>query len=201
MIERIFSCSPVPTPTPPGLSRTAVRADWRFIVSARKTAGCREYVLPQRGHTDFPVTSDLSGSDTLLTTSSPPLPPRGRFRYDMFGGQGKDFTNLEPQEAAEQVLRKIGSVYFQRPRFGMSRYRRISFAQFSKDFPNSAKIKSKGRRSKNIRQRAFSLNESYAGRPTMKSSKKHLSQQWRKAKRPCRSISALTRSHCCCSVR
>ncbi len=34
-------------------------------------------------------------------------------KYDMFGEQGKDFAELEPQEAAEQVLQKIESVYFQ----------------------------------------------------------------------------------------
>ena len=34
-------------------------------------------------------------------------------KYDAFGDQGKDFTDLEPQEAAEQVLQKIEFVYFQ----------------------------------------------------------------------------------------
>ena len=34
-------------------------------------------------------------------------------KYDMFGEQGKDFANLEPQEAADCVLQKIESVYFQ----------------------------------------------------------------------------------------
>lgn len=34
-------------------------------------------------------------------------------RYDMFGDVGKDFVDLEPQEAAEQVLQKIESVYYQ----------------------------------------------------------------------------------------
>ena len=34
-------------------------------------------------------------------------------KYDMFGEQGKDFADLEPQEAADQVLQKIESVYFQ----------------------------------------------------------------------------------------
>lgn len=34
-------------------------------------------------------------------------------RYDMFGDVGKDFVKLEPQEAAEQVLQKIESVYYQ----------------------------------------------------------------------------------------
>lgn len=34
-------------------------------------------------------------------------------KYDMFGDQGKDFADLEPQEAADQVLQKIESVYFQ----------------------------------------------------------------------------------------
>jgi len=32
-------------------------------------------------------------------------------KYDMFGGQGKDFSALEPQEAADQVIEKIESVY------------------------------------------------------------------------------------------
>lgn len=34
-------------------------------------------------------------------------------RYDMFGDVGKDFVELEPQEAAEQVLQKIENVYYQ----------------------------------------------------------------------------------------
>lgn len=34
-------------------------------------------------------------------------------KYDMFGDGGKDFAELEPQEAAEQVLQKIESVYYQ----------------------------------------------------------------------------------------
>lgn len=34
-------------------------------------------------------------------------------KYDMFGDHGKDFPDLEPQEAADQVLKKIESVYFQ----------------------------------------------------------------------------------------
>lgn len=34
-------------------------------------------------------------------------------RYDMFGDVGKDFVQLEPQEAAEQVLQRIESVYYQ----------------------------------------------------------------------------------------
>ena len=34
-------------------------------------------------------------------------------KYDMFGDQGKDFADLEPQEAAECVLEKIESVYYQ----------------------------------------------------------------------------------------
>lgn len=34
-------------------------------------------------------------------------------KYDMFSDQGKDFADLEPQEAADQVLQKIESVYFQ----------------------------------------------------------------------------------------
>ncbi|MDU2095686.1 MAG: hypothetical protein E7E73_03170 [Negativicoccus succinicivorans] len=34
-------------------------------------------------------------------------------KYDMFRDQGKDFADLEPQEAADQVLQKIESVYFQ----------------------------------------------------------------------------------------
>lgn len=34
-------------------------------------------------------------------------------KYDMFAEKGKDFTDLEPQEAADQVLKKIESIYFQ----------------------------------------------------------------------------------------
>lgn len=34
-------------------------------------------------------------------------------KYDMFGEQGKDFADLEPQEAADQVLQKIESIYYQ----------------------------------------------------------------------------------------
>ncbi len=34
-------------------------------------------------------------------------------KYDMFGEQGKDFTDLDPQEAANQVLQKIESIYYQ----------------------------------------------------------------------------------------
>lgn len=34
-------------------------------------------------------------------------------KYDMFGERGKIFTELEPQEAADQVLEKVESVYFQ----------------------------------------------------------------------------------------
>lgn len=34
-------------------------------------------------------------------------------KYDMFGTQGKDFMELEPQEAADQVLEKIESIYAQ----------------------------------------------------------------------------------------
>lgn len=34
-------------------------------------------------------------------------------KYDMFGDQGKNFADLEPQEAADQVLQKIESIYFQ----------------------------------------------------------------------------------------
>lgn len=39
----------------------------------------------------------------------------------------------------------------------MSKYWRIAFAQFSKDFPNSAKIKSKARRSKKYQSTCFQL--------------------------------------------
>ena len=31
----------------------------------------------------------------------------------MFGQEGKDFSELEPQEAADQVLEKIESIYAQ----------------------------------------------------------------------------------------
>lgn len=34
-------------------------------------------------------------------------------KYDMFGEQGKNFADIEPQEAVDQVLQKIESVYFQ----------------------------------------------------------------------------------------
>lgn len=34
-------------------------------------------------------------------------------KYDMFGEKGKNFVDLEPQEAADQVLQKIESVYYQ----------------------------------------------------------------------------------------
>ena len=34
-------------------------------------------------------------------------------KYDMFGEQDKDFSDLEPQEAADRVLQKIESVYYQ----------------------------------------------------------------------------------------
>lgn len=34
-------------------------------------------------------------------------------KYDMFGEQGKAFADLEPQEAADQVIQKIESVYFE----------------------------------------------------------------------------------------
>lgn len=34
-------------------------------------------------------------------------------KYDMFCERGKDFADLEPQEAADQVLQKIETVYFQ----------------------------------------------------------------------------------------
>ncbi len=43
--------------------------------------------------------------------------------------------------------------------FEMSVYWRISFAQFSKDFPNSAKIKSKSRRSKKYQSECFRLKK------------------------------------------
>lgn len=33
-------------------------------------------------------------------------------KFDMFGEEGKSFTDLEPQEAAEQVLAKIENVYY-----------------------------------------------------------------------------------------
>ncbi len=33
-------------------------------------------------------------------------------KYDMFGEPGKNFTDIEPQEAADQVLQKIERVYF-----------------------------------------------------------------------------------------
>lgn len=34
-------------------------------------------------------------------------------KYDMFGEQGKNFADLEPQEATDQVLQKIESIYYQ----------------------------------------------------------------------------------------
>lgn len=34
-------------------------------------------------------------------------------KYDMFGEQGEDFSELEPQEAAERVFEKIENVYYQ----------------------------------------------------------------------------------------
>ncbi len=34
-------------------------------------------------------------------------------KYDMFGEQGKAFADLEPQEAADQVIQKIESVYYE----------------------------------------------------------------------------------------
>lgn len=34
-------------------------------------------------------------------------------KYDMFGEQGKEFVELDPQEATDQVLQKIESVYYQ----------------------------------------------------------------------------------------
>lgn len=34
-------------------------------------------------------------------------------KYDMFGEQGKSFADLEPQEAADQVVQKIESVYYE----------------------------------------------------------------------------------------
>ena len=34
-------------------------------------------------------------------------------KYDMFGEHGEDFADLEPQEAADRVLQKIESVYYQ----------------------------------------------------------------------------------------
>ena len=37
----------------------------------------------------------------------------GEGKYDMFGQNGKDFSELEPQEAADQVLEKIESIYAQ----------------------------------------------------------------------------------------
>ena len=37
----------------------------------------------------------------------------GEGKYDMFGQDGKDFSELEPQEAADQVLEKIESIYAQ----------------------------------------------------------------------------------------
>ena len=37
----------------------------------------------------------------------------GEGKYDMFGQDGKDFSELEPQEAVDQVLEKIESIYAQ----------------------------------------------------------------------------------------
>lgn len=34
-------------------------------------------------------------------------------KYDMFGEQGKAFADLEPQEAADQVIQKIESIYYE----------------------------------------------------------------------------------------
>ena len=34
-------------------------------------------------------------------------------KYDMFGEQGRNFADLEPQEAADQVIQRIESVYYQ----------------------------------------------------------------------------------------
>ena len=39
-------------------------------------------------------------------------------KYDMFSQNGKDFSELEPQEAADQVLEKIESIYAQSLRWG-----------------------------------------------------------------------------------
>ena len=33
-------------------------------------------------------------------------------KYDVFGEQGRDFAELEPQEAAERVFEKIEDVYY-----------------------------------------------------------------------------------------
>ena len=41
----------------------------------------------------------------------------------------------------------------------MAKYWRISFSQFSKDFPNSAKIKSKARRSKKYQAECFRIKK------------------------------------------
>lgn len=54
------------------------------------------------------------------------------------------FSNEELYDIYESILK-------------MSQYWRISFAQFSKDFPNSAKIKSKARRSKRYQATCFQL--------------------------------------------
>ncbi len=37
----------------------------------------------------------------------------GEGKYDMFNQNGKNFADLEPQEAADQVLEKIESIYSQ----------------------------------------------------------------------------------------
>lgn len=61
--------------------------------------------------------------------------------------KGKDtsvFSDNELYEIYESIL-------------SMSKYWRIAFAQFSKDHPNSAKIKSKGRRSKKYQATCFQL--------------------------------------------
>lgn len=54
------------------------------------------------------------------------------------------FSDSEVYEIYESIL-------------SMSQYWRIAFTQFSKDFPNSAKIKSKGRRSKKYQAKCFQL--------------------------------------------
>ncbi len=54
------------------------------------------------------------------------------------------FTDEELFEIYESILK-------------MSKYWRMAFLQFSKDFPNSAKIKSKGRRSKKYQAACFRL--------------------------------------------
>lgn len=54
------------------------------------------------------------------------------------------FTDEELYEIYESILQ-------------MSKYWRVAFGQFSKDFPNSAKIKSKSRRSKKYQSTCFQL--------------------------------------------